>query len=590
MNKFGTTPFDELACSNVNAAWAALTMEVLARLGLETVVISPGSRSGPLTVAAARNQKLESIPVLDERSAAFFALGIAKRSHKPVVLVCTSGSAVANYYPAVIEASASGTPLLILTADRPPELRDCASGQTMDQIKIFGGFVRYFAEIALPESTSDMFSYLRQTLVHAVDRTLHLDPGPVHLNFPFRAPLAPGTDGSSLVKAEMLEQAAAVMTRPFESIQRDVTVDQIGVEKLTSHSRGLIVVGDVNAYDAGEFFADTIHMLSEKLGWPVFSDVLNPLRSHAGENRHLVCHYDAFLRNLEECSEMTPSSVLQIGPLPTSKILRSWLKNTHAATFLLADRPMNIDSQHSFATVLHGEVHTLAEQISPQKVDSKWLESWRHIEQATAKALDKRFSGIDTMFEGKIAWLLSQYAPPSSFIFLASSMSVRYAEWFWRSGHQEYRFFANRGVNGIDGTMSTALGVAHAGRPTILLTGDLAFFHDSNALLTAKKLKGNLTVIVANNHGGGIFEHLPIAGWEGFEDYFATPQQASIELLCQSHEVPFQRICDWDGLMDAIARPPEGMCVLEIQTDRKMDCKTLQQLWSCSSSNPDVLS
>ncbi len=590
MNKFVTIPFDALACSNVNAVWGALTMEVLARLGLAAVVVSPGSRSTPLTVAVARNQKLESVPVLDERSAAFFALGMAKRTRKPVALVCTSGSAAANYCPAVIEASMSGTPLLILTADRPPELRDCSSGQTIDQIKIFGSYVRHFAEIALPESTSDMLSYLRQTLVHAVDRSLNGDPGPVHLNFPFREPLAPETGKELVVSAEVLESAATVITRPCESVQIGAMADRVGVERLSSHSRGLIVVGDVSSCGGDESFVAAIAMLSKKFGWPVFSDVLNPLRSYAGENCGLICHYDAFLRNPSRVMEMMPTAVLQMGPLPTSKILRSWLKEINASNFLLENRPVNTDSQHRIATVLHGDAHALAEQIPHQQVESGWLEAWVHLEESTARELDASLAGINTMFEGKAAWLLSQYAPLGSSVFLASSMSVRYAEWFWCAGNRACMIFANRGANGIDGTLSTALGVAHGGRPVILLTGDLAFLHDSNALLLVKDLKGSLTVVLINNHGGGIFEHLSVASAESFEDYFATPQRANLELLCHSHGVDFQRIRNWDTFINEISQQPEGVRVLEIQTDRKSDCKTLKQLWNQSKGNCDLLS
>ena len=270
--------FDSLACSTVNSAWGALTVEVLARLGVESFIVSPGSRSTPLTLAAARNPKVEAIPVLDERSAGFFALGLAKRTRKPVALICTSGSAIANYFPAVVEASMSGTPLLILSADRPPELRDCGSGQTIDQLKFFGDYTRAFDELALPEVAPPMLAYLRQTLVHAVGQSLDGNSGPVHLNFPFRDPLVPQTDGSTVIAGETLMAAATVMTRPCESVVCGGRLDAVAVERLASHSYGLIVVGDQNPSEGDEAFADSVAMLSRKLGWPVLTDVLNPLR------------------------------------------------------------------------------------------------------------------------------------------------------------------------------------------------------------------------------------------------------------------------------------------------------------------------
>jgi 2-succinyl-5-enolpyruvyl-6-hydroxy-3-cyclohexene-1-carboxylate synthase len=210
-------------------------MEVLARLGIEHVVISPGSRSTPLTLAAAKNPKLETLVILDERTAGFIALGIAKRSRKPVALICTSGTAAANYHPAVIEASLSGTPLLVLTADRPPELRDCSAGQTIDQIKLFGSSVRLFAEMSLPELLPERLAYLRQSMVHAVDRAVQIYPGPVHLNFPFREPLLASANAEPVVDATSLEQAATVVTRVTEAVSIGGALDTVAIERLSSH-------------------------------------------------------------------------------------------------------------------------------------------------------------------------------------------------------------------------------------------------------------------------------------------------------------------------------------------------------------------
>lgn len=554
-------------------------MEVLTRLGVETVVVSPGSRSTPLTVAAARNAKLDTVTILDERSAGFFALGLAKRTRKPVVLVCTSGSAAANYFPAVVESSMSGTPLLILTADRPPELRDCSSGQTIDQFKIFGDYARAFHEVALPELQPQHLAYLRQTLVHAVNQTLGSNPGPVQLNFPFRDPLAP-EQGVEVIDEATLNFAATVMTRPCEAVSIGATFDDVAVERLASHKHGLIVVGAVNPRDGDESFADAVTMLSQKLGWPVFTDVLNPLRGHAFENPALIAHYDAFLRDPSALDELTPTAVLQIGSLPTSKVLRSWLGQQDAVAFLLSELPVNTDSLHRVATFMHGSAHTLAEQIPHQAVDHDWTAKWVNIERATAQNIDYKLEATNELFEGKAAWLLSNHLPVGTPVFLASSMSVRYAEYFWNSGNRACPIFANRGANGIDGTLGSALGIAQGGRPTILLTGDLAFLHDSNALLVAKQLKGSLTVVLVNNDGGGIFEHLPVASMESvFETHFATPQSVDFATLCQAHQVEHQLVEDWESFTDQISMlPTEGIRVIELRTDRKADRDWLIQL------------
>lgn len=579
-----TELFDLVARSNVNSVWGALTMEVLARLGIETVVTSPGSRSTPLTVAAVRNPRIEALSILDERSAAFYALGLAKRTRRPVALVCTSGSAAANYWPAVVEASMGGTPLLLLTADRPPELRDCTSGQTIDQVKLYGGYVRHFAELALPESSERMLAYLRQTLVHAVHRAMGADPGPIHLNFPFRDPLPPEMNlpVSGVIEASALEAAATVQTRPCEAVSSGGGLDLVVLERLSSHRKGIIVVGTEAPRCGDEAFADAVAMMAEKLGWPVLADALNPLRHHAGENPSLITRYDAFLRDPLQAEALRPTAVLQIGSLPTSKVLRTWLATLDGVSFLLRPRPVNTDPLHRIATPLYGDAHELAGHLPHQRIEPAWAAAWAAVERETAERIDAEMREMEALFEGKVAWLLSKHLPVGTPVFLASSMSVRYAEYFWKGGSRAYSIFCNRGANGIDGTLSTALGLAHGGRPAVLLAGDLAFLHDSNGLLAASQLKGSLTVILINNHGGGIFEHLPVAQMDSvFEAYFATPQKVDIGQLCQAHGVGHAVIDSWDPMVEAIALwPRTGVRVLELRTDRKADRARLSALLS----------
>ena len=574
-------PFDLTARSTVNSCWGALAMEVLARLGIRTVITSPGSRSTPLTVAAARNPRIEALSILDERSAAFYALGLGKITGRPVALVCTSGSAAANYWPAVVEASMGGTPLLLLTADRPPELRNCTSGQTIDQCKIYGDYVRHFVELSLPQASPDMLAYLRQTLVHAVHISLSANAGPVHLNFPFRDPLAPDSESSEpVVDAETLEVASTVITRPCEVVPLGSVIDMVALERLSSHTKGIIVVGTESPRCGDEAFTDAIAMISDKLGWPVITDALNPLRSHAEGNPLLITRYDAFLSDTHKADELLPTAILQIGSLPTSKALRAWLSSLDVVSFLLTSRPINTDSLHRIATPLYGDALALAEHLQPQRVEANWAKLWSAIEQETANKLDSKILPIESMFEGKVAWLLSKHLPVDTSVFLASSMSVRYAEYFWEANSRAYSFFCNRGANGIDGTLSTALGVAHGGKPSVLLTGDLAFLHDSNGLLAAGQLKGSLTVVLINNNGGGIFEHLPVSQIDSsFEYFFATPQSVDLSKLCKAHGIRHEQLQDWNSFISSITVLPEsGLRILELRTDRKADRATLSEI------------
>lgn len=561
---------------NTNALWGSVLAETLVRCGVRQAVISPGSRSTPLTIAFAAHHELECVPVLDERSAAFFALGLAKKSQRPVVLLCTSGTAGANYFPAVIEAQESGVPLLVITADRPPEMRACASGQTIDQQKLFGGHVNFYHELAVPEPRLPLLAYLRQTVAQACARTVRPEAGPVHLNAPFRDPLPPVADATA-------GGLAAKLDGTFFTHLTDVTGRSESSVVLWTRPgvmRGLIVAGAEAPADAAGYAAK-VWALAAKLGWPVLADGISVLREHAPANAPLITTYDAILRHATAAKELAPQAVLCLGNWPTSKVLRQWLEASAAEITLLSRRADNRDALHGRTQQLAASVETLAIDDGPRG-DRAYLAAWRRAEQAAAAVLRGNRNAGEAVFEGDITLTLARTLPAATPIFVASSMPVRDVEYFWPAGDQGRAFYFNRGANGIDGTLSTALGVAHGGRPAVLLTGDLAFLHDSNGLLMRPKLRGSLTVVLINNRGGGIFEHLPVAQFEPpFEEFFATPQDVNFATLCAAHGVQHVAVRDLKQLEGLITQlPAHGVRVLEVTTDRKADAARRKKLFA----------
>ena len=556
---------------NLNSLWASVLAETLARCGVTTAVISPGSRSAPLTTAFAAHPEIEAVPVLDERSAAFFALGIAKRTGRPAVLVCTSGTAGANFLPAIIEARESATPLLVLTADRPPELRACGSGQTIDQQKIYGDAVNFYHELALPGLTAELFRYLRQAVAHAVERALWPAGGAVHLNVPFRDPLAPVADGG-----EAASFAAGIEWPVFFSQLASLESRLVAGEppRIVPDSHGVIVVGPQLPGER-ESAITAVAEIARRLGWPVLADGLSPVRCRAMEVQHLVTTYDIVLRNEAAAERLKPESVLCLGGWPTSKVLRAWIERSGARIWMADERPDNRDALHGRTQRLGASLPALAASLPTiSEAGNGYQRMWARYEEKVRPAIDARFLAEKTFFEPKIAWLLARHLSPHTPLFVANSMPARDVEYVWPPNDRAVKPYSNRGANGIDGTLSTALGVAHgADQAAVLLTGDLALLHDSNGFLLRPRFRGALTVVLVNNRGGGIFEHLPIAGFEPpFEDYFATPQETDFAKLCSAHGVEHVLVKDWPQFRALIGElPTEGIRVLEVRTDRKAD-------------------
>ena len=571
---------------NINTVWASVLVETLAKLGLKTAILCPGSRSTPLTIAFAQHSSIETIPILDERSASFFALGIAKKSGLPTVLVCTSGTAGANFYPAIIEAKESRVPLLILTADRPPELRDCHAGQTIDQVKLYGNYPNFQTELSIPSLNLGLLGYLRQTLIYAWERSQFPISGVVHLNIPFRDPLYPVYQPETeALKAIFPDDFFAKINLAKTQISSNFDLSNY-LKLWYNYSQGIIIAG-VDQPQNSEVYCQAIAHLSEHLNYPVLAEGLSPIRNYYNLNPYLISTYDLILRNPTLAEKLTPQVVILIGDLPTSKTLRNWLEKQQPDYFILDPSYQNLDGLHGKTTHIRISIEQLSKQIDQVEnsepinldISKLYCNFWYELEAKSRNNIDKKLNQIQSLIEPKVAWLLPQILPKNTPIFIANSMPVRDVEIFWCPNNLNIQPFFNRGANGIDGTLSTALGIAHHQQSSILLTGDLALLHDTNGFLLRNQLIGHLTIILINNNGGGIFEMLPISQFDPpFEEYFATPQNINFAQLAATYNINYEKIESWEQFKQRLnSLPKTGIRILEIPTNRKIDAEWRQK-------------
>jgi len=570
--------------SNLNTLAASILVETWNKLGLTQAVLCPGSRSAPLTVACARQSGLDCVVSLDERSAAFLALGYAKRTRQPVALVCTSGTAAANFFPALIEAHYSQVPLLVLTGDRPPILRNCHAGQTIDQTKLYGDYAQWQTELALPEANLNYCHYLRQTAIQAWQRCFWPRLGIVHLNCPFGEPLAPIPDHSvNHLKVHLdppnFYQHLAKIPQIFPVIKPTFRGFLPDFSKL-----GLILVGVMPGGETAEYLT-TLLAIAKSLNWPILGDALSSVRNFDDGEAVIVTTYDFILRCSDGAQALIPEQVLQIGELPTSKELRSWLEKIKPLRYCLEFNGENLDPLHGQTVSLSCTVFEFFQGLKcqnnqPNAQQFSYSQTWQKRQKQTAAIIQAHLTNSPWIAPVLVAQL-SELLPPQTSILVANSLPIRWLEFFWQANHHHHQIFVNRGANGIDGTLSTAMGIAHHNpSQTILLTGDLSLLHDSNGFLNQAQLQGNLTIILLNNQGGGIFEWLTIAAYEDvFEPYFATPQSVNFAQLCQTYGVHHELIPDLFSLKTALGQSsPTPIRVLELNGDRRLELQWLKAL------------
>ncbi|MBO1005976.1 2-succinyl-5-enolpyruvyl-6-hydroxy-3-cyclohexene-1-carboxylic-acid synthase [Pseudogracilibacillus auburnensis] len=549
----------------------------LVQSGVKDIVISPGSRSTPLALIAAEHRNMEVYVNVDERSAAFFALGLAKASKKPVALLCTSGTAAANYYPAIIEANLTGVPLIVLTADRPHELRDVGAPQAIDQLHLYGDHVKWFAEMALPESGARQLKYTKTTAIRAVKEAMVKPKGPVHLNFPLREPLIPSMD---LLQNKVTDSGLAI-----ESGQLVLPPSKVRelLEEWSPVERGLIICGPIDEPD----FPNAVQMLAIKLGFPILADPLSQVRSNVAGEHSIIDSYDAILKSEEARDALQPELIIRFGGIPVSKSLSIFLNGIQNAEHVVVDGSSGWRDPNNVATKMIFSDETelckeMAGMISDKKKKSSWMNTWKSLDEITKQTIATSIIPQNELDEGKVIYELAKLLPVESTVFVGNSMPIRDMDTFFHVTEKNIRIMANRGANGIDGVVSTALGASIYERPLFLVIGDLSFFHDLNGLLAAKMHKLNINIIVINNDGGGIFSFLPQANEPTYFDLlFGTPTGLNFEHAVKMYHGQYTKVLAWEdfhvAMMEAVSH--EGLNVIEVPTDRAKNLTSHRQIW-----------
>ena len=550
-----------------NRAFALTLVDELARAGLTDACLAPGSRSAPLALALAEDPRVRVHVHVDERSAGFFALGLAKASGRPVALLSTSGTAAANFHPAVVEAHHARAPLVVLTADRPPRLRDTGAGQAIDQVKLYGAAVRWFCEAGVPAGGPEAGTWWRSLAARAwamASGTGGTPPGPVHLNLAFDEPLVPAELGGEPAPGRpggqpWVTSTAAVTPPPAGAVAALAAA-------VRSSERGLLVAGWGAGLDpevAGAFAAAA--------GWPVLADPLSGLR----RGPHAIAAYDALLRVPAFADAHRPDLVVRVGAAPTGKVLPAWL-DASVPQVLVDPEGGWQDPHRAAAQRLPADPSALLAAVTAalrgHQPSGEWLARWQRADALAREAASELLDAWEEPFEGRVARDLVAHLPEGATLVVASSMPVRDVEAF-APPRDGLRFLANRGANGIDGFVATTLGVAAAGGgPVVGLCGDLAFLHDASSVLGAARQAARATFVVLDNDGGGIFSFLPQARLPErlFEPLFGTPHGLDLCAVAAAAGLPTERVTRAADLLPALdkALEQDRTAVLVVAGDR----------------------
>jgi 2-succinyl-5-enolpyruvyl-6-hydroxy-3-cyclohexene-1-carboxylate synthase len=528
--------------------FASLLVDQLILQGVDHFCISPGSRSTPLVCAIAENKKAHSLVHFDERGMAFYALGLAKGLNKPVAIITTSGSAIANLYPAVMEAFYDRVPLILLTADRPPELQDCGANQTCDQNIFFSTYVHWFHQITCAEDSISN-NYIASTVAQAVYRSMSRPPGPVHLNCCFREPFFENT-AIPFNSPCFYEKTTAALSQ--ETLKR-------WAQLFNQASKGVII-----AASASSNYNQALIKLSKQLKWPILSDVLSGMRG-SGSHSTIIPYYNTLLKNDKN---LQPDIVLQFGDNLVSKSLQEWLVKVNPSKYVaVIDHPYRSDPHHRLTDRIECCPNYFCESLPPLiSKSSTWLDRWTETSSLIEEQLNRL---VEPLSEPGIIHFLSKHLPSKWGLFLANSMPVRDAESFLFPLDFSGPIIGKRGVSGIEGCIATAAGLTQGIKgPLFAILGDMSVLHDLNSLALLQKTPYPIIIFVINNEGGGIFSFLPIAKKKPkiFEEFVATQHSYTFQSAADMFNIPYIKLQDIEVLTHAIKT--EKTCFIELKTNR----------------------
>jgi len=560
---------------NRNNLWAKIFIDQLADLGVKFACISPGSRSTPLTYTLSKNRKIKSFIHVDERSSAYFALGLAKATGFPVIVITTSGTAVAELYPAIIEAYHQRIPLIVCTADRPSELIGTGANQTINQHNIYKNHIRWFRDLGLPSISESGLHHLQRIAINSFHISLYNDKGPVHLNFPFRKPLEPFSFTDEVNKGIFKIKPQRGFNYKMELSKHSARISEKFLEKIITTERGIIITGPLD-YDRQ--LIQKVKQISSMLRYPIVADGLSQFRFGASVNdNNILSCFNSIVQSDNFIKGHDPDIIIQFGRTPTSSAIETFFIKTNAERYLLNSFGDNFDPTRNAKAVLAFSPDYFCDDLQSQLLSKKlkrqktaWLKEFIKADEICKNVKTKVIEKSKDLNEPSIIREIFNFLPSGSSIFIGNSLPVRDLDNFLSNNSKRFTIYFNRGASGIDGVTSTALGIASRKKPIILITGDLSFLHDLNALTIAIKYSIPITIIVINNNGGGIFQSLPIAQKvKRFTEYFVTPHNLNLSGIVKSFGIDYQLITNKSNLQNHLEKVLDRNfpIVLEIRTD-----------------------